>query len=138
MLEKIDYRLPTNLKPFDYELILKPYIGTESVYGNRSFTFDGQVSIMFKCVQPTNRIVMHELNLIIRRVRLGTQRTALQEISMSRIEHDHEREFLIINLDSACVRNADYWVQIDYTGFLTDSLAGFYRSSYLDQNRTLN
>ena len=138
MIEKIDYRLPTNLKPFEYELILKPYIGTESVYGNRSFTFDGQVSIMFKCVQPTSRIVMHELNLIIRRVRLGTQRTALQEISMSRIEHDHEREFLIINLDSSCVRNADYWVYIDYTGFLTDSLAGFYRSSYLDQNRTLN
>ena len=138
MLEKIDYRLPTNLKPFEYELILKPYIGTENVYGNRSFTFDGQVSIMFKCVQPTSRIVMHELNLIIKRVRLGTQRTELQEITMSRIEHDHEREFLIINLDSSCVRNTDYWVLIDYTGFLTDSLAGFYRSSYLDQNRTLN
>lgn len=130
--------MPTNLKPLEYNIVLKPYIGTTELYGNRSFTFDGQVSIVYKCVEPTNRIVLHELNIVINKVKVGAARERLQDVAMSRLEHDSIREFLIINLDNECVRNVQYTIYIEYMGYLSDSLAGFYRSSYLDQNKTVN
>jgi hypothetical protein len=134
---EINYRLPTNLKPFEYEIYLKPYIGEAQLYGNRSFTFDGQVRIFYTCLEPTSKIVLHELDLQIKRVVHGSQRQS-QEIPMSQIEHDATREFLIINLRSNCQTNANYTLKIDYIGYLSTSLAGFYRSSYLDKNKTLN
>lgn len=138
ILEKIDYRLPTNLKPIEYNVMLTPYIGTPERYGNRSFTFDGQVSILYKCVEPTNRIVLHELDIVVHKIRLGAARQRSQEVPMSRVEHDAKREFLIINLDSPCVRNTQYTLSVEYMGHLNDILAGFYRSSYLDENKTVN
>lgn len=137
-IEIINYRLPINLKPFEYEIYLKPYIGTTEIYGNRSFTFDGQVKIYYTCIQPTSQIVLHEKDLIISRVVLSYQRQD-EVIARSQFEHDLEREFLVINLKSNCVRNGNYILHIEYIGFLSNRLAaGFYTSSYLDKNKTFN
>ena len=132
----------------EYEIRLKPYIGGYDLYGNRSFTFDGQVKIFYTCLEPTSRIVLHELELDIKSISiLASQKTQnaaglvvdqIDIIPMSQVDYDLTREFLIINLKSNCIKDANYTLNIDYTGYLTTSLAGFYRSSYLDKNKTLN
>jgi hypothetical protein len=132
----IDYRLPANLKPFSYDIKIKPYIGPFETYGNKSFTFDGQVNISFTCLNETKEIVMHSKDLTILETKLFANDT--KELSINKnLKYDEIREFLSIEMSSHCEKNANYTLHIKYIGLISDSLAGFYRSSYTNSNKTL-
>ena len=128
--------MPTNLKPFDYQIKIKPYIGTFEAYGNKSFTFDGQVNITFTCLNQTDQIVIHSKDLTILETKLFSNLTT--EISInSNLKYDEVREFLTIEMKSQCEKDENYTLHIKYIGLISDSLAGFYRSSYTNSNKTL-
>jgi hypothetical protein len=139
--EPINYRLPTNLKPTLYELTIKPYIGEN--YNDKSFTFEGYVNISFICLNQTNKIILHAKDLFIRSTKLyEINNSYFSGISYNEIlidnnlYYDDIREFIIINLNKDCVNGNNYVISINYTGVISNSLAGFYRSSYLDSNKT--
>ena len=61
---KINYRLPTHLKPFYYEISIKSFIG--SMFAEKSFKFDGNINISFTCLNSTDKIVLHIKDLEIK------------------------------------------------------------------------
>ena len=65
--EKIDYRLPTNLKPYLYDLTIQPYFNVTS---SPQF-YLGQETIYFKCVRSFAQFKIHMLeNIVIGKLKL--------------------------------------------------------------------
>ncbi|CAF0929907.1 unnamed protein product, partial [Brachionus calyciflorus] len=129
--EIINYRLPDNLKPYFYDLKIKPNFNLFKLYGNESF--DGDVRINLTCLKPTNKIVLHQKNLQIQSFKINED---LQ--SQNDLDYDLQKDFLIIKLKTECIQNSKYSILIKYSGNLSDSLAGFYLSSYKDSNGNNN
>ena len=122
------YRLPTNLKPYSYELEIKPYIGNFEMYQNKSFTFTGIVKIYFSCIEQTNEIVLHSKGLNITSVRLSINRNNVETTGEFAI--NTENDFLTIYTRSMLQINTNYSIMIEFNGLILDKLYGFYRSSY--------
>ncbi len=57
-------------------------------------------------------------------------------LGWSHWSHDMERDFFILHLTSYTEAGAQYVFMVNYTAPLTDSLTGFYRSSYSYHNQT--
>jgi aminopeptidase N len=134
--EQINYRLPTNLSPYFYDLTLKPYIGPEEAYKNKSFTFEGKQKIHFTCMDPTDRIVFHSIGSTLNAESLmlesKSDTTDLKVIKS--IEYDLVRSFVIIKMSGECQKGSNYTLSFDYGGKILEALYGFYRSSYKDTN----
>ena len=124
------------MKPYFQRIQIKPYIGTFEAYGLKSFTFDGITNISFICLNRTDKIVIHSKDLAILETRLFDQHGDEMSINKN-LKYDEVREFLTIEMNSPCEQNTNYTLNIEYIGLVSDSLAGFYRSSYLDSNKTL-
>jgi hypothetical protein len=118
-----------------YDIQVKPYIGSALLYGDKSFKFDGLVNISVKCVNATNRIVLHEKHMVINSIRFyhaQWQGGPLRPIQVNSFVYDSKFEFLTVLVDERCIENNIYMLSINYTGEISDSLEGFYRSSYAD------
>ncbi len=134
----INFRLPDNLKPELYDFELRPYIGTNDTYGDKAFTFDGIMNMHFICVKPTRKVVFHSLDLTIDESKLAISSTTDLSVSLSKqIEYDQKREFTTLYLNGDCVANAKYTLKIEYTGLISTNLYGFYRSSYVENNKKI-
>lgn len=142
---KLDYKLPNNIKPILYEVTLKPYIGP--FYGIKSFKFDGFLNLSFICLNPTNTIVLHSVDLEIFSSRLYELNIFDQDsiINVPKIKsndipirlinttaYDYDREFVIFYLNRKCEKDKNYVLELNFTGTILENLYGFYRSSYQD------
>lgn len=126
--------MPDNLKPISYDLTMKPYIGMSSDWSNdKAFTFDGYMIIDFICITPTQKIVLHSLNLNIQSLGLESNTDNDTQVS-SQVDYERARQFATMNFTRDCVQNAQYKLKLNYTGPITQDLVGFYRSSFTDQN----
>lgn len=129
--EKINYRLPQDLKPIRYELQIQPYIGPN--YGSKSFTTEGIMKMHFTCVNPTQSIVFHAINMVIDGKGLVLNSTTDNVITVSPdYTVDPVRDFVIVNMNRPCVRNVQYSLVVPFVGEIRSALNGFYRSSYRD------
>jgi len=135
--EKINFRLPDNLKPRMYDFQIQAYIGTNETWNEKAFTFDGMMNMHFTCVKPTNKVVFHVKDLFIDESKLELIKNNIQVPSIvKKLEYDDVREFAILNLPSDCEQNANYTLKIVYTGLIGTNLYGFYRSSYVENGVT--
>ncbi|GFY23262.1 uncharacterized protein TNCV_3939581 [Trichonephila clavipes] len=119
-------RLPRSVVPDHYDVELQPFIFP----GN--FTFEGKVRIVIRVLEPADNVTLHINNVTVREesVRLnGPDAPGVASVS-----EDKERQFFILHLKSNLVAGRQYEVQLDYLGSLNDQLAGFYRSSYKDED----
>ena len=134
VIQKIDYRLPKNLVPFNYDLFFK--VQFENIINN-SFEYTGDVTISFSCLEDTNDLVFHinklEINNATVSVKSITDAT-FNEVKGFSWKNDFERQFFVASLNQKFKANHNYTVFVQFTGYLTDDNAGFYRSSYLDDN----
>ena len=132
----IDYRLPLDLMPYYYEIRLKSFLDIdESIYSNRSFTYDGAVNISFSCEKPTNKVILHSKNLEIRGESINIfSNTDADVVASQEWQKDEERDFLMINLNKECTKDHNYTLHISFMGKIVDALEGYYKSSYVDSN----
>ena len=112
---------------FRYEVFLIPYIIVDN------FTIAGEVNIDIDISEPTTNITVHIYDMQIHEdeVRL----TALDDNSNIEIighSYDELRQFYIINFATE-LSQTSVRLGIKWTGNLNDELAGFYRSSYDDE-----
>ena len=133
--ETINYRLPKSLKPKLYELNVKPYIGPEDRYGSKAFTHESEITIHFTCVEPTKQIIFHSVNLNLDAdsLRLTSTSGSNDVIVEKKIKYDSVRDFSIVSMSKECAKNAEYSLHLKYTGQISTSLFGFYRSSYINE-----
>ncbi|KAL3885524.1 hypothetical protein ACJMK2_025576 [Sinanodonta woodiana] len=131
-----DVRLPRHVYPLSYDIELKPnmYEGDE-----KNFTFDGFVRIHIQCRDAESSVTLHSNKLSIDESSIqfiwesGTGRGP-KYISLN---YDEERQFLIIQLDSSMIEGENYSLQMNFTGALDGSLAGFYLSKNNRGNETI-
>lgn len=128
-----NYRLPSNLKPSLYQLEIRPFL-TE-----KPFSFDGKCNITFRCVVPTSEIIFHSQALNIDEDKL--ELTSLDDINIRLNKHtiiyDSKRNFVIIKTNKNCSQDVDYNLFISYNGVMSYKLNGFYISSYIDKEASL-
>ncbi|KAG4068501.1 hypothetical protein HA402_004842 [Bradysia odoriphaga] len=119
------YRLPNNTRPFSYQIDLRTRIHEEN------FVFEGFVEIVVLVSETTNRIVMHSRQLNITNFLLRDLNGFVLNTTMS---YDPIREFLVFEVSENLLGGSRFWLEITYVGTLRTDGAGFYRSSYLNDD----
>ncbi len=128
----MNFRLPADLIPTSYDLKIKPYIGEESVYGDKAFTFEGEIKMHFKCESPTRKVVFHSVNLTIdSQSVLFESEDGRDEIKADKnLKYDQLREYYVVDLNKECSNGSNYVLSLKFKGGIAKILLGFYRSSY--------
>lgn len=123
------YLLPKTSKPINYNIELSTQID------EKIFMFQGRVEIEIEILEFTSNIVLHSFNLTIEDTKL-TKNDRLTPVELlGDHKYDGLRNFLIIEtVDEALIPGEIYFLTIRYNGELRDDEAGFYRSSYSDDN----
>ena len=135
---KIDYRLPIDLLPFYYDLYFEFQFDT---LVSNSFPYNGQVFLYFACVKNTSSLVLNINKLDVQNSSLKLSSTTDQNfnpLTAFNWYNDFTRQFFIANLtEQQFTEGQNYTLFIQFVGYLTDDNAGFYRSSYFDDNGNL-
>lgn len=120
------------------------------------FVAQTQVSIRIKCVEPTDNITLHTLDLSLNEKSLSlslapgnesSDATAAAAVASAQsaqpasalpkvtgLSEDKQLQYSIIKLDSKLEPEREYILGIDFVGSLNDDLAGFYKIKYERQN----
>ena len=136
--EKINVRLPADLKPILYELEIRPYIGPSEVYGDKAFTFDGKIAMTLNCVNPTNKILFHGLNLNITESGLELYKSEdnVNVPFSSELVYDSRREYYTMTVNEDLEAGKQYTLVVPYRAGIVDRLDGFYRQQYVENGKT--
>ena len=119
-----DFRLPTHIKPYHYNIWLTPFI----LEGN--WTTKGRVEINVENVLTNggvDNITLHAEDMAIMDVSVK-QLADNSSIKIKGYGYDPERDFFIIYFRSS-IQNK-FTISIDFLSNLNDDMKGFYRSSY--------
>ena len=135
---KIAYRLPTNVKPIHYKIMLDPLIA--QIQQTVPSTFTGEVIINVIVIKETESITLHYNDLTIYDVTI-TRASDGTNLTVHHM-HDAVSHFWVIRLDTSAGEDAErtfkaneeYQIMISYAGHHQDDMYGFYRSSYKDEN----
>jgi puromycin-sensitive aminopeptidase len=118
-----DHRLPRNVRPRRYDLVLEPDLD--------AFTFAGSVTIEVEVIVPTDTIELNAIELGLRRAVLIDDRRA--EPLGATIEGDVALERARLTFPEI-IEPGVAVLEIEFTGILNDRLHGFYRSTYEDDD----
>uniref|UniRef100_A0A8C7PQW8 Aminopeptidase n=1 Tax=Oncorhynchus mykiss TaxID=8022 RepID=A0A8C7PQW8_ONCMY len=123
-------RLPGNLIPERYEIVLQPRLYTFiNNATNQSLIFTGNSTVYFRCVEKTKTIFLHsKQNVTDVTVKdLDNKKTINVK---NTILYNNESNFLEIRLEGVLEEDGNYSLFTAFEGELLDDLAGFYMSSY--------
>ena len=83
------------------------------------------------CHESASNITLHAADLTIQNDTITVARLredqGEEEVTVTGVEYDEDREFILILTQAELERGASYRVTIDYTAYLKDNLKGFYR-----------
>ncbi|CAG0894462.1 unnamed protein product [Darwinula stevensoni] len=126
-----DVRLPRHLRPTEYDVKVRARMNEPG------FPIDGWVTIDMVCNTPADNITLnvHDItvnNTLVQKV-TGQQ---VEDISIVEEVFDLDRDFYILKLSKQLELNQTYRITIDYEGRLQSDLAGYYYSSYVENDET--
>ncbi len=118
------YRLPRDVAPDAYRLVLEPDLATAS--------FAGDVEIDVTVVEPTDTVVLNaaELEIGVAEVSTGGSRRP-RVLAAASVELDPGEEQVRLRFDEVLPAGTAT-VRLSFTGVLNDKLHGFYRSTFTD------
>lgn len=129
------YRLPDSLSPVSYSVTLRPRLQPET---NGLFIFTGNSTVIFRCVNATDLIIIHSYKLNLTSsgghyaTLTGLNGANTPSITKSWLEVP--TQFLVIQLSNSLMAGGTYELRTTFTGELSDDLGGFYRSVYTEDN----
>ncbi|CAF0815629.1 unnamed protein product [Brachionus calyciflorus] len=129
------FRLPEHIKPIHYDLEIKPYVGPKELYGDKAFSFEGQIEMEFLCAKPTNKVMFHQKELKLTLVKFKSEQDPDLKITNPNFEFDYKKDFVSAYFDRDCKENVNYSLTVKFEGVILDKLYGFYRSSFLDKQQ---
>ncbi|XP_071941706.1 glutamyl aminopeptidase-like [Antedon mediterranea] len=116
-------RLPTDVIPTSYRIFLHPNLTTYDVTGS--------VIINATVQNPTKLLVLHAKNMTFSKVEVldaSKQNIPLDKYVLN--EKLEQADIVFVNE----IKNGKIEICINFTYVLNDGLAGFYRSTYVDEN----
>lgn len=129
LVESDTYRLPNNSFPDNYDLFLNI-----KDFDNNILEFDGSLKLVVEILENSENLTLHshstlqilQLKLIANNVEIPTT-----------LDYDRDRDFLIIKTSQTLLKGRLIRLEILYSGrILSNTRAGIYRGSYLNQNDT--
>jgi puromycin-sensitive aminopeptidase len=117
--QALEYRLPANVTPERYDLILTPDL--------KAFTFAGSETVAISVHEATTEVVLNALEL---EIESATAERASKSLT-AQIELEPLRERARLRFGEALETGA-WTLRIKFRGILNDKLHGFYRSQYTD------
>ncbi len=124
MKTKSPFRLPKNIKPVKYDLVIDPDLTAQ--------TFSASVVIDIKITEPTNKIYLHSKELTIGAVfiREITKSKKIEKVSLvPKITYLEKDNAMVLEVPKKI--SGSWEVSISYTGLIHEDLRGFYISKYL-------
>lgn len=117
--------LPTNVKPHHYDLEVEPNF--------KDFTFNGTVKIDLEIKEDTKDISLNSLEIDIKETKLEIGGNVLTPVS-----HDYNADLQTdkFSFGETLKSGEKGTLTIKYVGQLNDKMAGFYRSSYVENGET--
>ncbi|KAI9551545.1 hypothetical protein GHT06_021878 [Daphnia sinensis] len=127
-----DLRLPGDILPRLYTIRLLPFIEV----GN--WTTDGYVEILVDCVISTVNISMNSLDLTIdlASITVTDEQTGNPIDVVNFIDEQSTRELITIQVSRPLTVGRQYRITMKFISILNALLAGFYRSSYVENGET--
>ena len=135
----MEYRLPDSIRPYGYELTIKPYFNTLT----QPEVYDGQIMIFFSVFSDTSKFTFHSVGLEIDfSTALFESLTDPDEFKSTNFTDSYNSlsGFMTLTLNTEVFKTGhNYTFFIEFKGFPKDNNVGFYRSSYIDSegNRKL-
>lgn len=129
------YRLPGDMSPSLYELIVKPYYKAE----DEPSKFDGKIKIHFTCVRNTNKLILHMKNIDLVNSSLvlssSTDSSLTTPLTAFPWTFNKVTELLTFEFGPSggstfFKQSNDYTLSVDYVGYLQADNVGFYKTSY--------
>lgn len=118
------YRLPRDVAPDAYRLVLRPDLAAA--------TFVGDVEIDVTVVEPTDTVVLNAAELAIDRAEASTGGSRRpQVLTAVSVELDADEEQVRLRFDEVLPAGTAT-LHLSFTGVLNDKLHGFYRSTFTD------
>ena len=120
--------LPRQVKPSHYSISLEPDFS--------DFKFDGFVSIELDILEDTDSIYINSID-----IEIGEARLAINDgppKTLTKISSQEQREIIIIDAECLLKAGEKAILSIKYAAKLTDSTAGFYRSSWKDETGSVH
>lgn len=118
-------RLPDHVSPLVYRLYMHPNLTT--------FLFVGTVEVDVHVNKPTDFLIIHSKNLNISSHDLTVQGSN-EEVKIAKHLEYLAFEQIYLKLGSSLKEGVRYTLKVQFTGMLSELLAGFYRSSYQTSN----
>ncbi|XP_062591652.1 puromycin-sensitive aminopeptidase-like [Saccostrea cucullata] len=113
-------RLPTDVKPENYNLRLQPDL--------QKFTFKGHETIDVKVVSSTNSITLNSEEIEIQTASYKAADAGDQSVK-AEVKFEPENGVVVLSFPSP-LQPGSGQLSIDFTGQLNDKMKGFYRSKY--------
>uniref|UniRef100_A0A8C1J9J6 Aminopeptidase n=1 Tax=Cyprinus carpio TaxID=7962 RepID=A0A8C1J9J6_CYPCA len=121
------WRLPQTLSPQTYNVTLWPRLEPDPT---GLYIFTGMSSVVFRCVEKTNLILIHSNKLNMTKqptlMALGSKPAPIIE---SIVMHT-KTQYMAIHLKDELTAGESYELYTEFVGELADDLGGFYRSEY--------
>ncbi|KAH7185905.1 peptidase family M1-domain-containing protein [Fusarium flagelliforme] len=115
--------LPKNVKPLHYDLTLEPNFET--------FKYEGTVVIDFDVVEDSTSIALNTVDLEIHETLVEANGATIS--SSPTLDYDKDSQTTTITFDKTIPAGQKARLTQRFTGILNDDMAGFYRSSYKDE-----
>ncbi|KAK6750997.1 hypothetical protein RB195_002769 [Necator americanus] len=127
-LEK--YRLPTNLKPVSYNLIIKIYLPFYVDYPpDKKLTTDGEVTVDIYVLESTNLIVLNQNGLALIPDRCEAHSNDAR-LSIKNMTVDNDLEKVTFVLTEPLQVHQKVKLKVFYTGVVGNTLDGLYQNMY--------
>lgn len=127
ILNLLAFRLPENIRPVSYELLMQPNLANK--------TFSGQVKINLNITGEAPFIVLHSNKLEIKDTllkELHLTNPYIRDVPLIQSFLYPPLEFLVIEPEHS-LQHGNYLLDITFSGSLTNRIIGFYGSSYFDK-----
>ncbi|XP_059402452.1 aminopeptidase N-like [Carassius carassius] len=123
------WRLPQTLSPQTYNVTLWPRLEPDPTL---LYIFTGMSSVVFRCVEKTNLILIHSNKLNMTKQPTLTALGSKPAPTIESIVMHTKTQYMAIHLKEELTAGESYELYTEFVGELADDLGGFYRSEYYE------